>query len=97
MARLFVSKLKGEIKILVQKCSLLDEQKSDSEKIYEQKVKELEETRLNLTQNEARLKSQQDFTKDIEMKKRKLEEDLDLLREELTKLRAQGKWSACSF
>lgn len=90
MARLYVSKLKGEIKILTQKCSLLDEQKLDSEKSFELKIKEVEELRLNLTQNEARLKSQQDYSKDIELKKRKLEEDLDALREEVARLRAQG-------
>ncbi len=38
MARLYVSKLKGEIKILTQKCTMLDEQKSDSDKTYEIKV-----------------------------------------------------------
>lgn len=89
MARLYVSKLKGEIKILAQKCNMLDEQKSDSEKTFELKNKELEECRLNLIQNEARLKSQQDYAKDLEFKKRKLEEDLDLTREELAKIKAQ--------
>jgi chromosome segregation ATPase len=90
MARLYVSKLKGEIKILTQKCLMFEEQKSDSEKNYESKIKELEECRLNLVQIEARLKSQQDYAKDIEGKKRKLEEELDLNREELAKLKAQG-------
>jgi kinesin family protein 5 len=90
MARLYVSKLKGEIKILTQRCSFLEEQKCDSEKTYEIKVKELEECRLNLVQNEARLKSQQDYAKDLEAKKRKLEEDIDSLREDLAKVKAQG-------
>lgn len=89
MARLYVSKLKGEIKILVQRCSYLDEQKTESEKTYETKVKELEECRLNLVQNEARLKSQQDYAKDLESKKRKLDEEMDVLREELAKVKAQ--------
>lgn len=89
MARLYVSKLKGEMKILAQKCNMLDEHKSDSEKTFELKNKELEECRLNLIQNEARLKSQQDYAKDLEFKKRKLEEDLDLTREELAKIKAQ--------
>ncbi len=96
MARLYVSKLKGETKILTQRCSALEEQKTDSEKTYETKVKELEECRLNLVQNEARLKSQQDYSKDLEHKKRTLEEEIDTLREELAKVKAQGlvyfKW-----
>jgi kinesin family member 5 len=90
MARLYVSKLKGETKILTQRCSTLEEQKTESEKIYETKVKELEECRLNLVQNEARLKSQQDYSKDLEQKKRTLEEEIDTLREELAKVKAQG-------
>jgi kinesin family protein 5 len=90
MARLYVSKLKGEIKMLTQRCTLLDDQKVDSEKAFEFKVKELEECRLNLIQNEARLKSQQDYGKDLENRKRKLEEELDLLREELAAVKAQG-------
>ncbi len=94
MARLYVSKLKGEIKILTQKCSILDEQKLDSEKTFELKNKELEECRLNLIQNEARLKSQQEYSKDLELKKRKLEEDLDITREELAKIKAQESVSA---
>lgn len=89
MARLYVSKLKGEIKILTQRCAFLDEQKSESEKTYEEKVKELEGCRLNLVQNEARLKSQQDYAKDLEVKKRKLDEEMDVLREELAKIKAQ--------
>ena len=94
MARLYVSKLKGEIKILTQKCSILDEQKCDSEKTFELKNKELDECRLNLIQNEARLKSQQEYSKDLELKKRKLEEDLDATREELAKIKAQESVAA---
>ena len=41
----FNLKKKGEIKILTQKCSILDEQKSDSENKFELKNKELEEYR----------------------------------------------------
>lgn len=88
MSRLFVSKLKGEIKILVNKCNHLDEQKNDSDKLFEQKSNEIEDLRLSLIQNEARLKSQQEFSREIDAKKRKLEEELDTTREELAKLKA---------
>jgi kinesin family protein 5 len=89
MARLYVSKLKTEIKSLTQKCTLLDEQKLDSVRIVEQKASELEEVKLNLSQSEARLRSQQEWANDAETKKRKLEEELDALRGELAKVRAQ--------
>jgi kinesin family protein 5 len=89
MARLYVSKLKGEIKLLTQKCAILDEHKCDAERVFDAKNKELEELSLNLVQNEARLKSQQDYSKDLELKKRKLEEELDATREESAKIKAQ--------
>jgi kinesin family protein 5 len=86
-----VSKLKAEAKMLTQRCFSLEEQKTESEKTYDIKVKELEECRLNLVQNEARLKSQQDYSKDLEQKKRSLEEEIDTLREDLAKAKAQGQ------
>lgn len=93
MARLYVSKIKGEIKVLAQKCILLEEQKQDYDKAIESKMSELEECKLNLVQNEARLKSLQDYSKDLEHKKRKLEEELDASREHLAKQKAQQEES----
>lgn len=89
MARLYVSKLKTEVKALTQKCTLLDEQKLDTVRTFEQKERELEEVKLNLVQIEVRLKSQQEYGKELDTKKKKLEEELDLLRGELAKARAQ--------
>lgn len=88
MARLYVSKLKTEVKALTQRCTLLDEQKLDSVRTYEQKGRELEEVKLNLVQSEVRLKSQQEYAKELETKKKRLEEELDALRGELAKAQA---------
>lgn len=88
MARLYVSKLKTEVKALTHKCTLLDEQKLDSERTFEQKGRELEEVKLNLVQSEVRLKSQQEYGKELEAKKKRLEEELDALRGELAKAQA---------
>lgn len=88
MARLYVSKLKTEVKALTQKCALLDEQKLDSVRTFEQKDRELEEVKLNLIQSEVRLKSQQEYGKELEAKKKRLEEELDIMRGELAKAQA---------
>ena len=69
----------------------MDEQKCDTDKTYEQKVKELEECRLVIIQNDAKMKSQQDYIKEIEAKKRKLEDEIDSINEELTRIKAQGE------
>ncbi len=79
----------GEIKILTQRCGSLDEQRAETERSLEEKVKELEECQLNLVQNEARLKSQQDYGKELEGRKRKLDEEMDALREELARVKAK--------
>lgn len=88
MARLYVSKLKTEVKALTQKCTLLDEQKLDSVRTFELQGRELEEVKLNLVQSEVRLKSQQEYGKELESKKKRLEEELDALRGELAKAQA---------
>lgn len=62
----------------------LTEQISDYEK-------ELAECRLLISQHEARMKSLQESMREAENKKRALEENIDTLREECTKLRAAGK------
>lgn len=52
--------------------------------------KELSESRLKISQNEARLKSMQESLREAENKKRSLEENIDTLREEFAKVKAAG-------
>lgn len=52
--------------------------------------KELAESRLKISQNEARLKSMQESLREAENKKRTLEENIDALREEFAKMKAAG-------
>lgn len=52
--------------------------------------KELAESRLKISQNEARLKSMQESLREAENKKRTLEENIDTLREEFAKVKAAG-------
>jgi septal ring factor EnvC (AmiA/AmiB activator) len=75
----------------------LDQQKLDIDKKYEQKVKELDECRLVIVQIEAKIKSQQEYIKDLEAKKRKLEDDLDASNEEIAKIKAAGLLVASEF
>ena len=55
------------------------------------KDKELDETRLLIQQHEAKMRSMLESMKELEDKKRTLEQTQDSLNEELVKLRAQGK------
>jgi len=87
-ARLFISKMKSEVKNLVSKCSNLEFiQHENTEKLnnYE---KDLAEKNLQISQQEAKIQTQQDTLRDIENKKRALEEDCDRLRVECSKLKA---------
>lgn len=52
--------------------------------------KDLGESRLLISQHEARMKSLQESMKEAENKKRALEENIDALREECAKMKAAG-------
>jgi hypothetical protein len=76
----------------LQKCLSLDQEKLGIDKTYEQKVKELDECRLVMVQTDAKIKSQQEYIKDLEMKKRRLEDELDASNEEIARIKANGKY-----
>lgn len=65
--------------------------KVDHQKGIGLKDKELDETRLLVQQHEAKMRSMLESIKELEEKKRTLEQTQDSLNEELVKLRAQGK------
>ncbi|KAH7961565.1 hypothetical protein HPB52_010431 [Rhipicephalus sanguineus] len=88
VARLYISKMKSEVKALAQRCHQLESFKSDCNKKIESNEKDLAECRLLISQYEAKMKSLQESMKDIENKKRALEESLDELNEECAKLKA---------
>ncbi|KAG7173806.1 Kinesin heavy chain-like 2 [Homarus americanus] len=83
MARLYVSKMKSEVRNLVQRCSTLENfQKIDE---YE---RELSDCRLLISQHEARMRTLQDSMHEVEVRKRQLEEQVDSLSEEVAQLKA---------
>ncbi|XP_065301794.1 kinesin heavy chain [Dermacentor albipictus] len=88
VARLYISKMKSEVKALAQRCHQLESFQSDCNKKIESNEKDLAECRLLISQYEAKMKSLQESMKDIENKKRALEESLDELNEECAKLKA---------
>lgn len=88
VARLYISKMKSEIKALAQRCQNLETFQQDSNKKIEESEKELSDCRLLISQHEAKMKSLSESMRDVENKKRQLEENVDSLNEECAKLKA---------
>lgn len=89
VARLYINKMKSEVKTLASKCSQLDLVNTENAKKMQSTEQELGELKLALTQHEAKTATLQASIRDIENKKRSLEESVDQLREECAKLKAQ--------
>lgn len=88
VARLYISKMKSEVKTLVTRATSLETQQSDVSKKLDTAESELSECRLLIQQHEAKMKSLSETIHDIDGKKRQLEENVDSLNEQLTKLKA---------
>ncbi|GIY70247.1 kinesin heavy chain [Caerostris darwini] len=88
VARLFISKMKSEVKALSTRCHQLETFQNDCNKKIEANEKELAEGRLLISQYEAKMRTLQETMKDIDAKKRTLEESVDTLNEECAKLKA---------
>uniref|UniRef100_A0A8C5A9T7 Kinesin-like protein n=1 Tax=Gadus morhua TaxID=8049 RepID=A0A8C5A9T7_GADMO len=90
MARLYVSKMKSEVKSLVKRSKQLESTLSDTSRKAQANDKELASCQLLISQHQAKIKSLTDYMQNVEQKKRQLEESQDGLMEELAKLKAQG-------
>ena len=93
VARLYISKMKSEVKNMVQKVSSMETVSSDYKKQIELQEKDLQEHRLLVTQHEAKVKNLSQNVKDVETRKRSLEEEVDGLREEIARLKAVSQVS----
>uniref|UniRef100_A0A6Q2WU24 Kinesin-like protein n=1 Tax=Esox lucius TaxID=8010 RepID=A0A6Q2WU24_ESOLU len=91
MARLYVSKMKSEVKSLVNRSRHLESSLTDTSRKTQANEKELASCQLLISQLQAKIKSLTDYMQNIEQKKRQLEESQDSLMEELHALRAQGE------
>ncbi|XP_040208562.1 kinesin-1 heavy chain [Rana temporaria] len=89
VARLYISKMKSEVKSMVKRCKQLEGTQSESNKKMDENEKELAACQLRISQHEAKIKSLTEYVQNVEHKKRQLEESVDSLNEELVKLRAQ--------
>uniref|UniRef100_A0A673G2L3 Kinesin-like protein n=1 Tax=Sinocyclocheilus rhinocerous TaxID=307959 RepID=A0A673G2L3_9TELE len=91
VARLYISKMKSEVKTLVKRSKQLESAQTESNKKMDENEKELAACQLRISQYEAKIKSLTEYLQNIEQKKRQLEENVDSLNEELVKLSAQEK------
>ncbi|XP_076011346.1 kinesin heavy chain-like isoform X2 [Genypterus blacodes] len=91
MARLYISKMKSEVKSLVNRSKQLESAQADGHRKIQANEKELASCQLLISQHQAKIRSLTDYMQNMEQKKRQLEESQDALSEELTKLQAQGQ------
>ncbi|XP_076837119.1 kinesin-1 heavy chain-like isoform X2 [Brachyhypopomus gauderio] len=94
VARLYISKLKTEVKTLVKRGRQLEDNLAHSSGKNQEDEKELAACQLRLSQHEAKIKSLTEYLQNMEQKKRQLEENVDLLNEELVKITTQEKVQA---
>ncbi|XP_070711518.1 kinesin heavy chain-like [Pempheris klunzingeri] len=86
VARLYISKMKSEVKSLVNRSKQLESAQADAHRKIQANEKELVSCQLLISQHQAKIKSLTDYMQNMEQKKRQLEESQDALTEELAKL-----------
>ncbi|XP_048454913.1 kinesin heavy chain [Rhincodon typus] len=97
VARLYVSKMKSEVKTLVKRAKQLESTQLDCNRKMNENERELAACQLLVSQHEAKIKSLTDYMQNVEQKRRQLEESHDALDEEIAKLRAQEKMHEVTF
>uniref|UniRef100_A0A8C9ZZ58 Kinesin-like protein n=1 Tax=Sander lucioperca TaxID=283035 RepID=A0A8C9ZZ58_SANLU len=97
VARLYISKIKSEVKSMVKRCRHLENLQMDCHRKMEETGRELSSCHLLISQHEAKIRSLTDYMHNVELKRRKLEESYDSLSEELAKLQAQVCLTHTSF
>ncbi|XP_045555376.1 LOW QUALITY PROTEIN: kinesin heavy chain-like [Salmo salar] len=91
MTRLYISKMRSEVKSLVNRSKQLESSQCDNSRKMAANEKELASCQLLISQHQAKIKSLTDYMQNMEQKKRQLEESQDALTEELAKMHAQEK------
>ncbi|TMS19299.1 Kinesin heavy chain isoform 5A [Larimichthys crocea] len=91
VARLYISKIKSEVKSMVKRCRHLESLQTECHRKMEETGRELSSCHLLVLQHEAKIRSLTDYMQNVELKKRHLEDSYDSLSEELAKLQAQER------
>ncbi|XP_070784514.1 kinesin-1 heavy chain-like [Enoplosus armatus] len=91
VARLYISKMKSEVKTMVKRSKQLESTQAESTHKVEEMEIELTACQLRISQHEAKIKSLTDSVQNVEQKKRHLEETVDSLNEEIVRIKAQEK------
>ncbi|XP_044221314.1 kinesin heavy chain-like isoform X2 [Thunnus albacares] len=90
-ARLYITKMKSEVKSLVNRSKQLEVSLTENTCKMEANEKELISCQLSISQHQVKIGSLTDDLQKMEQKKRQLEESQDSLMEEVAKLHAQGQ------
>ncbi|XP_016891908.1 kinesin heavy chain [Cynoglossus semilaevis] len=93
VARLYVSKIKSEVKSMVKRCRHLENLQMECHRKMEETGRELSSCHLLISQHGAKICSLTKYTQNLELKKRQLEDSYDSLSMELAKLQAQERMS----
>uniref|UniRef100_A0A8C3MLS5 Kinesin heavy chain n=1 Tax=Geospiza parvula TaxID=87175 RepID=A0A8C3MLS5_GEOPR len=91
VARLYISKIKSEVKSVVKRCRQLENLQVECHRKLEVTGRELSSCQLLISQHEAKIRSLTEYAQSLELRKRSLEEAHDALGEELARLQAQAE------
>uniref|UniRef100_A0A3B3WH72 Kinesin-like protein n=1 Tax=Poecilia mexicana TaxID=48701 RepID=A0A3B3WH72_9TELE len=94
VARLYISKMKAEVKTMVKRSKQLESSQAERSQKLEETESDLTACKLRVSQYEAKIKSLTDSLQNVEHKKRQLEENVDLLNDEIVRIRAEEKVNA---
>ncbi|XP_029358135.1 kinesin heavy chain [Echeneis naucrates] len=93
VARLYISKIKSEVKSMVKRCRHLENLQMECHRKMEETERELSSCHLLIAQHGAKIRSLTEYMQNVELKKRQLEDSYDSLSEELANIRAQESLS----
>ncbi|XP_052420547.1 kinesin heavy chain-like isoform X2 [Carassius gibelio] len=82
VARLYISKIKSEVKSMVKRCRQLENMQLECHRKMEETSRELSSCQLLVSQHEAKIRSLTEYMQNVEHKKRQLEDSYDALSEE---------------